>query len=253
MTLALAPKTDLGAPIVRHPTDASRRVRAVLFDLDGTLYRQAPVRRRMALELMTMAVSAPRLAASRWRALSAYRRAQEHLRRDGAVVSEASQIAPAAEESGLTRADVERLVNEWMHRRPLRHLRRCRAAGIDELLAFLDGAGVPAGVFSDYRGAEKLEALGLAGRFAFVMCATDPDVGRFKPHPRGFLRACERWGLPPRDVLMVGDRVDVDGAGASAAGMPSVIVGRPTPQSAAHDCFYVPSLDRLRRVLDDRR
>ena len=82
------------------------------------------------------------------------------------------------------------------------------------------------GVLSDYPAEAKLRALGLAGRFSLVLCATDPEVGAFKPNPRGFLRACERWQIARGDVLVVGDRVDVDAAGAAAAGMPCVIIGQ---------------------------
>ena len=107
-------------------------------------------------------------------------------------------------------------------------------------------------------------ALGLSGRrrssrrwasaasFSVVLCATDPEVGAFKPHPRGFLAACERWQLDPAEVLMVGDRADVDAAGAAAAGMPCVIVGRAQASPAdSSGVRLVPSLERLRHVLDD--
>jgi putative hydrolase of the HAD superfamily len=82
------------------------------------------------------------------------------------------------------------------------------------------------------------------------MSSSDPRVGAFKPNPRGFLKACERLRLHPREVLMVGDRPDTDAAGAGAAGMPCVIIGRGR-QSARY--LRVPSFERLARVLDDRR
>jgi putative hydrolase of the HAD superfamily len=51
-------------------------------------------------------------------------------------------------------------------------------------------------------------------------------VNAFKPHPRGFLAACEGWGWSPHEVVYVGDRCEVDAMGAAAAGMPCVIIGR---------------------------
>src|SRR5688500_2693868 len=64
-----------------NPLDPERRIRAVLFDLDGTLYRQAPLRALMALELLALPlIFNPVRAPRHWRALGAYRRAQEHLR-----------------------------------------------------------------------------------------------------------------------------------------------------------------------------
>jgi FMN phosphatase YigB (HAD superfamily) len=56
------------------------------------------------------------------------------------------------------------------------------------------------------------------------VCATVPAINAFKPHPRGFEEACARLGLEPSEVLYVGDRAEVDGVGARAAGMRCAIV-----------------------------
>jgi ribonucleotide monophosphatase NagD (HAD superfamily) len=45
-----------------------------------------------------------------------------------------------------------------------------------------------------------------------------------KPEPPCYLLAAERLGLPPREVLAIGDRLDTDIAGAHAAGMDSLLV-----------------------------
>jgi len=227
------------------------RVHAVLFDLDGTLYRQARLRSLMALELVTLALNGPRKASRRLRALRAYRAAQEHLRQGDTGVSQATQLAAAARASGLPVAEVETLVAEWMMKRPLKYLQFCRAVGLEGLLAELDRLGVRTGVLSDYPAEAKLRALGLEGRFSPVLCATDPEIGAFKPSPRGFLRACAVWNLPPRDVLFVGDRVDVDAAGAAAAGMRCVIIGRQRSRAAGSTYSVLPSFERLRRVFDN--
>ena len=110
------------------------------------------------------------------------------------------------------------------------------------------------GVFSDYPAAAKLRALELVRHFSIVVCATDPDVGALKPHPRGFLCASARWQLDPAEVLFVGDRIDVDATGAAAAGMPCVIIGaQPRVATPTGTFIVLPTLERLRDVLDDRR
>jgi len=228
-----------------------KSVRGVLFDLDGTLYRQAPMRALMALELAALPLSGPFRAGRRLRALRAYRRAQEHLRAAPGRDPGAAQLAAAARASGLPVAEVERLVTEWIQQRPLKYLRFCRAKGLDDLLGVVERAGLRAGILSDYPARAKLEALDLGGRFAPVLCASDPEIAAFKPSPRGFRRACEIWGIEPREVLVVGDRADVDAAGAAAAGMPCAIVGRRTaPPGASH--VVVESLEQLSRVIDSR-
>jgi HAD superfamily hydrolase (TIGR01549 family) len=235
---------------VRNPLDPQSRVRAVLFDLDGTLYRQLPLRALMLLELARLPFTAPRQVSRRLRVLSAYRRAQEQLRYQSEIsVGGKAQIQRTALETAVPPLEIEALVDEWMLRRPLKYLRRLRATGLVEMLQLLDRRGVPAAVYSDYPADAKIDALGLAGRFTFTLVSSDPAIGAFKPNPRGFLHACERWRLHPREVLMVGDRADTDAAGAAAAGMPCVLIGR----GRSHGRYRIfSSLERLSRVLDDR-
>lgn len=237
---------------IPNPLTPQFRIRGVLFDLDGTLYRQGPVRSLMAAELLTLFTREPVDAVRRVRALRLYRHAQERLRasENGGGLA-AAQLAAAAEGSGLSVEDVSRLVDEWMLERPLKYVRRWRAPGLDRLLNLLERAQVRLGVLSDYPPDRKLRALGLDGKFAPVLCTTDSSIDAFKPHPRGFLRACHEWRLPPKEVLVIGDRLDVDAAGASAAGMPCVIIGRRARTHHNH-CLIVPSFERLCRVLERR-
>ena len=226
-------------------------IRAVLFDLDGTLYRQRPLRAFMAAELALRPLVDPRGAPALWRALRSFRHAQEALRREGERPGLAArQIEMAAAACGLETHTVAALVEEWMQVRPLKYLARCRMPGTIEAFDALRAAEMPVGVLSDYPAAGKLRALGLADRVAWSICSTDPDVDAFKPHPKGFLRACDRFGLPPSQVLMVGDRADVDAAGAAAAGMPCIIIGRAAASPVDH--VLIPSLERLPSVLHAR-
>ncbi len=241
---------------LRNPLDPERRIHAVLFDLDGTLYRQAPLRAIMGLELLALPLLFnPWRAPRHWRALGAYRRAQEQLRAeasDGAETLGRAQLIAAGRTANMPLPELESLVNEWMFQRPLKYLRLLRAPGLASLLEWLAACGIRTGVLSDYPAAAKLTALQLADHFSLVLSSADPDIRRLKPHPRGFLRACDRWRLHPRDVLVVGDRPDVDAAGAAAAGMPCVIISR-TRADASSTYLRVSSFKRLHRVLERGR
>lgn len=241
------PTADATVP---NPLAPAERIRAVLFDVDGTLYRQQPVRLRMAVELGALAFTRPFRAPRVWRALSEFRKAQEHLRHQRDNGDAAQQIELTAARVGMPVSEVAAIVDEWMIERPLKYLTSCRAPGLIDLLEFLNTKRVRMGILSDYPAAQKLEALGVAHYFSLVLCGGDPAVGAFKPSPRGFLEACARWELAPADVLYVGDRADADAAGAAAAHMPAVIVtAAPLPESTG--AFAVSSLERLRHVLDD--
>jgi HAD superfamily hydrolase (TIGR01549 family) len=203
--------------------------RAVLFDLDGTLYHQPPLRLLMAAELgfrpwlRRRPTDVPRL----WRALRVFRTVREELRShtpgDGSL--EERQYAVAASRAGVPADFMREAVREWIFERPLPYVHAARRRDARATFEQLRAEGVSVGVFSDYPVRDKLVALGLDDLVSLELCATDAAVNAFKPHPRGYLAACERWQVTPSDVVYVGDRADVDAAGAAAAGMPCVIIG----------------------------
>jgi phosphoglycolate phosphatase/putative hydrolase of the HAD superfamily len=171
--------------------DATQRVRGVLFDLDGTLYRQRPMRALMAAELGLLAISRPLRAPIVWRVLSEFRKAQSPCGRRPATVRPSISSTSAARRTGMPIDQVEEIVAEWMIERPLKHLPRCRAEGLVPAARFSQPARRQARGALGLPRRSKLKALGIGGRFSVVLCAADPEVGRFKPHPRGFL-------VPPR-------------------------------------------------------
>jgi HAD superfamily hydrolase (TIGR01549 family) len=204
-------------------------IRAVLLDVDGTLYHQGPLRCFMGLELcvLPLSVRSYRLAYDIWRSLRCFRHVREALRHLGESEDALAtlQYVEAAKQVGEDRAQIESVVIEWIHQRPLKYLRLCRRRGIEAFLTFLESKGIQVGVFSDYPALDKLQALGLAERVSLVLSATDPAINAFKPHPKGFLHACALWGLPPAEVLYIGDRPEVDAVGAANAGMPCALLG----------------------------
>ncbi len=131
----------------------------------------------------------------------------------------------------------------------------CRATGLDRLLGFLEQAGVRTGVLSDYPAESKLQALGLDGRFSPVLCSTRSGRRGAQAQPARIPARVRAWRLR---------------AGRGADGRRSrrrrrrgrggrrhaLRHHRRRIQSQAADrgrtCVFR-SLERLRRVLDDRR
>jgi HAD superfamily hydrolase (TIGR01549 family) len=96
-------------------------------------------------------------------------------------------------------------------------VRQARIPGSHELFAALRDRGTQIAVWSDYPVAAKLAALDLTANH--VLSALDPDIAALKPNPAGLLWLLDKTGLPPEDVLMVGDRDSHDGSAARAAGV----------------------------------
>jgi FMN phosphatase YigB (HAD superfamily) len=231
-------------------TDGHGPLDAIVFDVDGTLYRQSMLRRTMLRRLVTAHAAHPLRGWRTARVLRAYRHAQERLR--STVVKEDiadAQVALTCHEARVDRRLVLDCVTRWMEQEPLRFLPRCLQSGVTEFLETCRGQGLRLGALSDYPADGKLRALGLSGFFDVVLCAQEPEVNVFKPNPRGLLLALERLGAAPSDALYVGDRADVDASTAAQAGMRCVILTRrPAPAGAAYMTVsgYPELLDRLR-------
>lgn len=197
---------------------------AVIFDVDGTLYHQRPLRRAMAVRLLTALARRPVTGARTLRVLRAYRRAQETLRTSSVVDVAAAQIRVASEQTGVHGDIVAGYVRRWMEEEPLSVLPGCVYPGTVDLLRACRANGLRLAALSDYPADEKLRVMGMAGLFDVVLCAQAPDVNAFKPNPKGLLVALDRLGVTAGECVYVGDRVDVDAAAAEAAGMRCVIL-----------------------------
>jgi phosphoglycolate phosphatase/putative hydrolase of the HAD superfamily len=202
-------------------------VRAVLFDVDGTLYSQGRLRTVMAAELARAALKEPRRIGRVIRIIKSFRQSREELRAlgDRAGSLEQLQYAAVADRLNVDVGEVREAIEEWMFVRPLPYLHSARRSGLDALLTGLEERGIRVGALSDYPARAKLDALDVARHFSLSLCTTDRSINAFKPHPRGYLAACELWGLAPQEVLYVGDRPEVDAVGAAAAGTRCVIIG----------------------------
>ena len=73
-------------------------------------------------------------------------------------------------------------------------------------------------------GNSNLASIGIRDYFVGVVYAI--DVGFTKPHPAGFLKACEIAGTTPVETIHVGDSPTADIAGAHGAGLHSMWIRR---------------------------
>src|SRR5262245_50993723 len=95
-------------PGLPSPFGGDRRLRAVLFDLDGTLYSQRLLRALMLTELLALPLRRPFSCWRTWRTISAYRSAQESLRTsDGTAMDAEAQVNAAAIRAAVPAADVQ--------------------------------------------------------------------------------------------------------------------------------------------------
>ncbi len=207
------------------------RVDLVVFDLDGTLYDAGRLRRAMLGQLLAAAWCTRSLHTLR--VLRVFRQVREALGNEEGADFISLQYTRTAARTGCDPQAVRARVREWMEERPLAQLAACRQPHVETLFAALRAAGKRVAVWSDYPAQDKLRALCLQADV--VVSATDADVGRLKPDPRGLHTLLARTGVPASRALMIGDRVDRDAEAARRAGVQALVLGRRVP--AGVSCF----------------
>jgi len=207
----------------------------VVFDLDGTLYRQAPVRRAMLMDLLRDGAEPGRF--TRFKILYHFRKIREDLADETPLDFEEPLFSRLASKTGRPKPFLASLVEEWMETRPLVHLRAAAVPGARDFINTLRGHGVAVAVWSDYPVQAKLQALNIT--VDHMLSASDKNINALKPNPTGLHRAMEIAGVEPAATLMVGDRLSRDGAAAAAADVDFLLRHDKTPRDLRDRQFHV--------------
>ncbi|HBY95795.1 MAG: HAD family hydrolase [Ardenticatenaceae bacterium] len=215
------------------------RIRAVLFDLDGTLLaiRGGTSDGHLARRLMFLTPVLPG-------------HDPEAFARRFFVLSETP--------TNYLLAVLDRLgLDSWL--RPLAdQARRAKGIGTSRASTMVSGAGAaldavgahyPLAVLTNRSRVQARELLahhGLADRFRAI--TTRGDLWRFKPHPQAVRHSAARLSVPPESILMVGDMpVDMQTARRAGAQAVGVLTGFATGAelSASGAALVLPSVAEL--------
>lgn len=198
-------------------------LKAVIFDVDGTLYDQRALHRCMFLALVAYYLAHP-WCLSDLKILRDFRREREKNTFEVVPDLENAQYIWGAQANGVSPRRVYDVVQKWIFRIPLRYILCCKYAGVSEFFDNLHSRGIPTVIFSDYPAAEKIAALRLSA--CSIFCATDKKINRFKPDPKGLFVIAGTLGVSVEQCLLIGDRDDRDGDCARRAGMRYLIIER---------------------------
>ena len=218
--------------MIRRPTARSSDIRAVFFDLYGTLATFDPPRE----VIQANAAAHFGLALSPEGVDSGYHLADQHMSRQNAMAP-VRNMSPA--EQGHFFARFEQLVLEgaghsvdletsaavWKRVRSQRY----KLALFEDVVPALDRIRNPSlltGLISNVNssGRALADSMGLTGHIDFAI--TSGDAGAEKPHPAIFCAALSRAGVKPAEAVHVGDQIESDIDGAQAAGISPILMDR---------------------------
>jgi putative hydrolase of the HAD superfamily len=213
-------------------------IRAVLFDLDGTLYDRDVVMAAVAREQFD-------LFEDQLNGLDRDTFVQRLLALDDHGYANRGQLYEAAAAAlGLRGGIAAELAKQFWDC----YARACALPDDTSVtLQALRQRGTRLGVITNGPTAwqsRKLDTLGLAGFFDLVVISE--SEGLTKPDPRIFARAVERIGVAAGEAMFVGDHPEIDVAGARAAGLIPVWKRVPYWAMPFDDVLIV---DRLSEIL----
>jgi putative hydrolase of the HAD superfamily len=222
---------------------APRRIRAVLFDLDGTLMDHDSAR-EVGLRAQLTAWLGPAAATEDERArLEAEWARLEALHYDEYTSGACSmqeqrrrRVRGLHEAARRERPEEDEAADAWF----AGYLEHYRGAwrpfedALPAIQALASATELPLGVVTNGEGEAqraKLRTIGLDAYFATVVASG--EVGVAKPRAEIFALACERLGVEREETAHVGDRLDLDAQAAAAAGLRGVWLDRlRTPHEA---------------------
>lgn len=212
--------------------------RAVVFDLDGTLYFQRKLRLTMACRLAFYYLCHPfhikellvlkefRTVREHWDELSKRAEDRQNMNLKSPRSLDTAQYLYVAEKMHVKAETVEQVVQTWIYENPLSALQKSRDEAIAELIKKLKEKNLFVLIFSDYPVKEKLSALGLITLADGMYSAVDERLMELKPSPKGLKLIMEDFHLEASQILMVGDRFSKDGMSAVNAGTDYLILGK---------------------------
>ena len=194
-------------------------IKVLILDVDGTLYNQSVLRKKMLYQLMKYYLKRP-FQIRDLLILHHFRACREEKAGYLGHNLEEEQYEWCAEKTKYSIAKIKSVVKKWMFDFPNDYLSDCAYPGVSECINYLKKHGVKIIIYSDYEARKKLAALNI--RADIVIAATDKNINSLKPNPKALLYILENQNITAHESLYIGDRDELDGLCAASAGIPYI-------------------------------
>lgn len=204
------------------------KIKLVILDVDGTLYDQARLRKKMGRTLITHYLFRP-WSAYDLQIIRVFRKERELMNFNPVKNIEEAQYTICAKKINAPADNVKKVIEKWMHQAPLQFLQECSFPGIQDFFTTLRKENIKIAIYSDYPAVDKLQAMGL--KADMVVSSTDKDVDALKPDTAALTYIMKKFNVTAEDCLFIGDRDELDGECARKAGMSYYILSSEDKQS----------------------
>jgi len=204
-----------------------QNIKAMIFDIDGTLYQQDKLHRLIFYKIARYFITNPIDATEAIISILSFRHALEKMRSMN-ITNESlrdKQLEIASNICFFKINIIKYHVTRWMEIEPSRLLHKVKYPYSDKFFCEAKLRGYKLAVLSDYPVNNKLEALGWKDVFDMQLSSQDLHINKLKPDPTGMNYIINCFGLNAEEVIYIGDRYEIDTKTASNAGVGCVIIG----------------------------
>lgn len=188
-------------------------IEGIIFDLDGTLYSMNMLfKPYMTLRMFPTPLFLPKFMKARKRLIG-----QGYHSRDELLMAFAHEV----DKENFTLDTITEKIDNHFYPAfidAMRFVRNSRPA-VNDVLIHLRNSGIRSAVLSDFSHvSERLRKLSIPTR-QFDYIGSSEDDYSLKPNVKSFDKIAQLWKMNPQNILVIGDRIDTDGAGAEKANM----------------------------------
>lgn len=197
--------------------------KVVAFDVDGTLYLQSRLRKKMLFALLSHYVLRP-WKFKELKMLRDFRHEREKRSGQCGPDLENLQYEWCAQKGNYSIGHLKKVIEYWMFTHPNQYLLSCVYPGTESFFQVLKQNGYLIAIYSDYKAIDKMSAMNLLADL--IVCSTDPHIDRLKPDPQALHYIESTLNVKPEECLFIGDRQELDGMCAENAGWQYLIVDK---------------------------
>ncbi|QCE34656.1 HAD family hydrolase [Acetobacteraceae bacterium] len=227
------------------------KLKLIVFDVDGTLYPQFPIRRNMVVRLLWELVKNRSFRTSN--IIQDYRHLREKFGEDNTPDFSAKVKKEIQAKYHLSSDEYDVFIEEWLYEKPLSWLVNIRFPEMEDVFEFLKQHKIKIGILSDFPAEDKISKLHLTADY--IYWAEDAEIQSLKPNPKGLFYLMEKAGVTAEETLMIGDRDDRDGEMARRANAHFLLRGKPNKKTVNKEAYFIHwgyFLDHLKAAFNEK-
>jgi HAD superfamily hydrolase (TIGR01549 family) len=195
--------------------------KSVIFDMDGTLYYQVPLRILMIIDMIAFYIFHP-FRIKEILIVRYFRKVSENKDLLKNKNFQSVQYQLVADKFKISPEETKNIINFWLIKNPLKYLALCKDKNLAKIIDKLHEKKIKVIIYSDYPADEKAKTINI--KADYIYSSEDENIMSLKPNPKALEYISKNLNLNFTDMLVLGDRYEKDGKLAKSCGVDFIII-----------------------------